>query len=43
MALQQQASAKLYGWYKYWNYVTFADGATYIPLGGHHFGHRPTF
>jgi len=30
-------------WYKEWNYGTFADGATYIRLGGHHFGHRPTF
>jgi len=25
-----------------WNYGTFADGATYIWLGGHHVGHRPT-
>jgi len=23
--------------------TTFADGATYIRLGGHHVGHRPTF
>jgi len=30
-------------WYKEWNYGTFADGATYIWLGGHHVGHRPTF
>jgi len=30
-------------WYKEWNYGTFADGATYIRLGGHHSGHRPTF
>jgi len=30
-------------WYKEWNYATFADGATYIRLGGHHVGHRPTF
>ena len=30
-------------WYKEWSYRTFADGATYIQLGGHHFGHRPTF
>jgi len=29
--------------YKEWNYATFADGATYIRLGGHHVGHRPTF
>jgi len=28
-----------------WNYGSFADGATYIRLGGHHvgLGHRPTF
>jgi len=30
-------------WYKEWNYETFADGTTYIRLGGHHVGHRPTF
>jgi len=30
-------------WYKEWNYRTFADDATYIGLGGHHVGHRPTF
>jgi len=30
-------------WYKEWNYGTFANGATYIRLGGHHVGHRPTF
>jgi len=30
-------------WYKEWNYGTFADVATYIRLGGHHVGHRPTF
>ena len=29
--------------YSEWNYGTFAEGATYIRLGGHHFGHRPTF
>jgi len=29
-------------WYKEWNYGTFAEGATYIRLGGHHVGHRPT-
>jgi len=29
-------------WYKEWNYGTFAQGATYIQLGGHHVGHRPT-
>ena len=30
-------------WYLEWNYGTFAEGATYIRLGGHHVGHRPTF
>ena len=30
-------------WYREWNYGTFADGATYIRLGGHHVWHRPTF
>ena len=30
-------------WYTEWNYGTFAQGATYIWLGGHHVGHRPTF
>jgi len=30
-------------WYTEWNYGTFAEGATYIRLGGHHVGHRPTF
>jgi len=30
-------------WYTEWNYGTFADGTTYIQLGGHHVGHRPTF
>ena len=30
-------------WYKEWNYGTFEDGASYIWLGGHHVGHRPTF
>ena len=30
-------------WYKEWNYGTLAEGATYIWLGGHHVGHRPTF
>jgi len=29
--------------YKEWNYGTFAEGATYIRLGGHHVGHRPKF
>jgi len=30
-------------WYTEWNYGTFAEGATYIRLGGHRVGHRPTF
>jgi len=30
-------------WYKEWNYGTYTEGATYIRLGGHHVGHRPTF
>jgi len=30
-------------WYKEWNYTTFAEGATYIRLSGHHVGHWPTF
>ena len=30
-------------WYKEWNYGAFAEGATYIWLGGHHVGHRPIF
>jgi len=30
-------------WYKEWKYRTFAEGATYIPLGGHHVEHRRTF
>jgi len=30
-------------WYREWNYGTFTEGATYIRLGGHHVGHRPTF
>jgi len=40
--LQQRASAKLCGVVysnTEWNYGTFADGATYIWLGGHHVGH----
>jgi len=41
-ALQQLAS-NFAAWYKEWNYGTLADGATYIRLGGHHIGHRPTF
>ena len=34
---------KFAAWYKEWNYRTFAEGATYIRLGSHHVGHRPTF
>jgi len=30
-------------WYAEWNYGTFVDGATYIWLGGHYDGYRPTF
>ena len=30
-------------WYKELNYGTFAEGATYNRLSGHHDGHRPTF
>ena len=30
-------------WYREWNYWTFAEGATYTWLGGHHVGHRLTF
>jgi len=30
-------------WYKEWNYRTFAEGATYIRLCCHHFGHRTAF
>ena len=30
-------------WYKEWNCGTFAEGATYIQLGGHHVGYQPTF
>ena len=33
----------LVAWYREWNYGTFAEGATYIRLGDHHVGHRPTF
>jgi len=28
-------------WYKEWHYRTFAEGANYIRLGGHHVGLRP--
>ena len=30
-------------WYMEWNYGTFAEGATFIWLGGHDIGYRPTF
>jgi len=33
----------LAAWYREWNYGNFAEGVTYIRLGGHHVGHRPTF
>jgi len=42
-ALQQRGQPNFVVWYKEWNYGTFAEGATYIRLGGHHVGHRPTF
>ena len=44
-ALEQRPSAKLCGVvpYRQWNFGIFAEGATYIRLGGHHVGHRPTF
>jgi len=29
-------------WYKEWNYETFLEGTTYIRLGSHHVGYRPT-
>ena len=29
-------------WYTEWNHGTFVDGATFIWLGDHHDGHRPT-
>ena len=30
-------------WYTEWNYGTFAEGDTYIRLGGHNVGYRPIF
>jgi len=30
-------------WYREWNYGTFAEGTTYIRLGGHDVVHWPTF
>jgi len=41
--LQQLSQSNFAAWYKEWNYGTFAEGATYIRLGCHHVGHRPTF
>jgi len=40
-ALQQRRQPNFMALYKEWKYCTFADGATYIRLGGHHVGHRP--
>jgi len=42
-ALQQRGQPNFAEWYKEWNNVTFADGANYIRLGGHHVRHRATF
>jgi len=42
-ALEQRRQPNFAAWYKEWNYGTFAEGATYIRLDGHHVGHRPTF
>ena len=42
-ALQQRGQPNFAAWYKEWNYGTFANSATYIRLGGHHVGRRPTF
>jgi len=41
--LLQRAQPNFVAWCKEWNYGTFADGATYIRLSGHHVGHRPIF
>jgi len=41
--LQHRRQPNFVAWYKEWNYGTFADGTTYIQLGGQHVGHRPTF
>ena len=43
MVLEQSASVNFAASYKEWNYGTFAEGATYSRLGGHHVGHRPVF
>ena len=42
-ALQQRGQPNFAAWYKERNYRTFAEGATYIWLGGHDVGHQPTF
>ena len=44
-ALQQTASAKICAVVQGMELPNFrrGPGATYIPLGGHHVGHRPTF
>ena len=44
-ALKQRVSAKLYGVVQGMELPNFrrGPGATYIRLGGHHVGHRPTF
>ena len=42
-ALRQQGQPNFAVSYKEWNYGTFAEVATYIRLGSHHVGHRPTF
>ena len=36
-------SAKLCGVVQGMELRNFAEGATYVRLGGHHVGHRPTF
>jgi len=43
MRTRMHASPKIGGLTAGLNYGTFAEGAIYIRLGGHHFGHRPTF
>jgi len=42
-ALQQHSSAKRCGVVQGMELRTFAEGATYIRMGGPHIGHRPTF
>jgi len=41
--LSSSCKPNFVAWYREWNYGTFAEGATYIRLGSHHVGHRPTF